>query len=500
MKGSEVDTSFRINRVATIAVIFLLQVTTAYSGDWLIEPTVTLGETYTDNVTLSASGAEQEEYITEITPGISLTRKGRRLELALSYQLQKLLYSEDRSRNAINHKLLANANGALAKKHYFFDSRASIGQRNIASGVRGNIDNLSAVNRAEVKTIRLSPYYQNDFGGAVEALARYTLNVAQFDTGATDTESHKTELNLSSGREFARTSWRFRYNNVKIIKETANNTDYESYFGELGYKLNRRFTALMQGGIEENNLGQARGSRFKNGDYWAVGLGWRPNTKFRLDMLYGEKLKSIDANWNPTPQTSFQLGWSKRGVGLNTGSVWNGSFSLRTRRTQWRTNYSEITTTIQQLVAEVDDSLGSGQQGINSNDSFGLSNEIFIRKRGQVFLTYKLKRSTISISVYNEQREFQQSDAEEVARGGRASLNWKLSPRSSLIISTREREHSFSFGRKDKLFDFSVGMNRKIGNRSKLSLKYRYLSQQSSDASRDYDENRITLNAKMRFI
>ncbi len=501
MIGSEKGIDFRNKLLAVIAAIFLLQITTAYGGDWSVEPRITIGETYTDNVTLSASETKQEEYITEISPGISLTGKGRRMELVLNYQLQKLLYAEENSRNNTNHQLQANANGELAKDHFFIESRASIGQQIISSEDGVAVDNLNIGNRAEVRTFGLSPYYKNDFGGYVDTLVRYMIDVVQFEEGATDSENHRTELDLSSGRKFARTSWGLRYSKENVIRETGEDIRYENLFGEIRYRLGKHVSALARAGSEQNDLGQTQTTAFENGDYWEAGLGWQPNTRFLLDMLYGDNSKSVDLNWDPTSRTSLQIGWRDRDVGLNPGSVWKGSFSLRTRRSNWQASYSEGTTTDQQLAGDFEGSVESDLQSIVVNDIFGLSDEISIRKRGQVSFAYNLKKSELTVSMYNEQREFQESDVEEIARGGSASYNWRISPRTNLIMGVGRQDHSFlATNREDKLVDYDLGLNRDIGRSINLSFTYSHLSRNSSDVSQGYEENRINFQALIRFI
>ena len=73
--------------------VTLLNVSPAYSGPFSITPMLKLGEVYTDNVALAASSLEKEDYVTELTPGVTITANRARLNGVLDYRLQSLSYA-----------------------------------------------------------------------------------------------------------------------------------------------------------------------------------------------------------------------------------------------------------------------------------------------------------------------------------------------------------------------------------------------------------------------
>lgn len=86
----------------------------AMAGEWRFNTYLDLAEVYTDNVSLAPAGAEESEFITQISPGVSLNGQSGRAKLDLNYRLQNLIYGHDVTRNNSNHQLLANGNLEVA--------------------------------------------------------------------------------------------------------------------------------------------------------------------------------------------------------------------------------------------------------------------------------------------------------------------------------------------------------------------------------------------------
>jgi hypothetical protein len=65
----------------------------AGAAKWDIVPTVSVAETYTDNVSLAPNSFAQGDWVTEITPAISVAATGARLKLNATYDPQVLYYA-----------------------------------------------------------------------------------------------------------------------------------------------------------------------------------------------------------------------------------------------------------------------------------------------------------------------------------------------------------------------------------------------------------------------
>ena len=62
--------------------------------EWLVQPSVRLRETYTDNALRAPAGREQSDFISEIAPAIALIGSGPRLRVHLDYSWHKYLSTQ----------------------------------------------------------------------------------------------------------------------------------------------------------------------------------------------------------------------------------------------------------------------------------------------------------------------------------------------------------------------------------------------------------------------
>jgi uncharacterized protein (PEP-CTERM system associated) len=516
-------TRFCRRSTGLVFVAGLLPLQFAIGAEWTITPSVTVAETYTDNVELAPSGQEEDEFITEVNPGISLRGEGRRMTVQADYRMQNLFYAKDSDDNETNHQLRALAEAELIEDSVFVDATSSVSQELISNEDSFGADNLNILdNRTDVVTYSVSPYYRNDFGGNADLLARYTRSGVRFDEGASDSDTDEIDLTLGSGRRFTELTWDVTYHNEQTDRTSTSqlfggDVDRESALGELGYRLSANFSLLAQVGYENNDFETNRD--LEDGTYWGVGGAWRPNQRFTAQALFGEDFTSANLNWNPTRRTTLQLGWRDRDVGDNPGEVWTGLASVRTRRTIWQARYAEDSQTTQELqtfepvflnlnpdTGELFPEPIPGQTiPIRVERLPDLRNEVFLRKRGEASVVVLTGRSTLRFAVFQETREFEISGDDERSRGTNASWNWRFATRTSSILSTGWETIEFrpdenSIDREDDLWfvDASlVNQTRSSGRRLLTSVGYRYTSRDSNEPGRDYDENRVFVSATM---
>src|SRR5690242_20023229 len=69
-------------------------VTQVLPGTWVITPSVEIGETWNDNITLAPKGSETRDFITTITPGLNIVVQAPRVNLAVNYAPQALIFAD----------------------------------------------------------------------------------------------------------------------------------------------------------------------------------------------------------------------------------------------------------------------------------------------------------------------------------------------------------------------------------------------------------------------
>lgn len=467
----------------------LIAPTASWAAEWSITPSLTLSETYTDNVKVSGSGERQDEFITQINPAITLSGKGRRLRLDLSYNMQNVIYARNDDRNATFHQLRANALATLVDNALFLDMASSVNQQIISTSERAPIDNISiSGNRTNTTTLHISPYFRHTFDGIATTELRYGYDKIYYDVSGFDSESQTYSAKITSGPNFKRVPWGLGYtrNQLDYSNQTAAITKFEMYTAELRYVATRKLILTASGGYENNEYESAPLRQKPTGSFWNAGI-----------------------IWSPTARTSVNTSYGKRFFGDNYAL----NVNHHTRRSTWQVGYTENVTTMNLLQAEqrifmvFDPSSG----GVFVDPATGLpilvtvviptlTNEVFISKRLQASVGYNLKRNHFSLLLFNEQRIFERTGEEQSLQGANASWNLKFAPHSNLSVSGGLQHIEYNIdNRADDSWNVGATLNHDIQNDIKGSVEFRHIARDSSKPSDEYTENRIVARLTMTF-
>ena len=189
--------------------------------------------------------------------------------------------------------------------------------------------------------------------------------------------------------------------------------------------------------------------------------------------------------------------------GFNAGTTWNALLSHRTRRTSWVATYTMNTTTIQQVLLDqpVFNPLTS-QPFLLPIDQPILTNEVITRKRGQASVSGRTAKSTVTLTGYQEDRNYQLSGNQDVL-GFTASWSWQFAARTQsffYFVWQAIDNQSATLGNSDnKFMTVSLALNRRIWADLIGSLELRHMQQDSNRSENEYDENRVTASLLMRF-
>src|SRR4051812_26508424 len=115
----------------------------AWPAKWDVVPTVSIVETYTDNVSLTPNAFKQADWVTDITPAISVAANGARLKFNATYDPQVLYYAHGEQYNEIYQRLDATANAELAKQLLFVDARSNVSQQNVSLQAPLTVSNIN---------------------------------------------------------------------------------------------------------------------------------------------------------------------------------------------------------------------------------------------------------------------------------------------------------------------------------------------------------------------
>jgi uncharacterized protein (PEP-CTERM system associated) len=487
----------------------------AVAMSFIFNPRLTVQETYSDNIRLAASKAlKQSAFVTTINPGISITGiRGGRASLNLNYNLQVLLNAGGDHSTSVFHQLQLNGNYRVTRNRFNVAVRSSISQQNTSNIRRG--DNLNSLNtRTNVYSAGVSPVWTPHFGGFADAIVRVNLDyianknfnsdVNVTSNGLLDSVNVSELVQLRSGRDFQRFTWRVNFNNTDNIRFNDVNSHFQNTTAIVRAWMDRQFNFFATLGYANNDFTNLNTST--NGVSYELGAQWRPSRFFNVEAGYGNNWH-ISGSFNPTRRTRISLGYFDRSKGLNTGGVWNAVINHRTQRSSWSLTYTEDTTTNQS-------SLLDGSSPSSAPPTF--TNDVFSRKSVNASVSYQSGKSIVQAGGFYQRRMFFSVDERlEEVYGVNASWRWQFLQRNFLFISPSwshiNRSSDSTSVSTDNRYQGIVRLTRTLplafGRPSTVlstSLEYQFTKQDSNLLINNievnsYIENRVTLSLSLRY-
>ncbi|MEM7469359.1 MAG: TIGR03016 family PEP-CTERM system-associated outer membrane protein [Pseudomonadota bacterium] len=479
------STVLRSNSVA--AVCLALGVFDVHAGEWEFTPRINFSEEYSDNVTLNDQNT-LSDFISTITPGVTIRGVSSRLQTNVDYNMQNLRYIDNDNFNRTNHQLQSKAVLTLIDQVFDFEATAALSQQQVNN--RGNFVTSARSqtgNRADVLNYQFRPILKHHFGNWADATGSFTRsfnensggNVGGVGSGSTD----RTQISLRTGSRFARTPTRFNFRRNKSEFDSGRVNETQSFTANFSYIVDRKLRLTAETGIDDNSFGGGSGNNNRDGFRWRLG-----------------------GTWTPSQRTSVSGHFGERGF----GSTFDVAVSHRHRRLNFNLNYSEQLRTNAQRQAELvlvpltdANDLPSFDPFVNSNiltplNTASINEEVSLSKRLNVGLNYQLRRSTVGATYYQTERTFQSSLNGEETRGYSFFLNRSFSPRLSGALSFSWRQSLRQTGQNDnELFQFSPSLTYVLGPRSSLNLSYSYVDSKggtNNQFSNDFLENALTAN------
>ena len=460
----------------------------ASAGDWQLTPRLSMGETYTDNVRLVETG-KRGDFITSITPGLSLRGSSARLESNIDYNLQQLLYGHLTDFNSTNHQLQSRASATIIKDWIFFDTFGQMSQQaidNRGQFIRNNRGPED--NRRDVTSYQFMPSIRHAFGSWVNLDASYAnFTVDQSGGGATSVEGNSSDedsyrLSLASGRRFSRTPIRVFAERRETSFDSGRTSELQRYGGEGSYVVNRQFRFNVTGGEDDNSFQSSSGNQ--SGPYWTVG-----------------------GTWTPSARTSLSGAWGKRFF----GDTFNVSGSHQHRR--WRIDgaYSEEVQTANEFERQlvliplldaqgmpVFDPVTSSQVFVPI-DTPSATDDVFVVKQGNVGIGYTMRRGSANLRLFQFDRQFQNGGFSELTRGASVNFDWRLSRRLGWGFSSYWRENGRTSDEgSGSVYGISPSLNYSLGPHTTALLRYEFTRNDGGAAgiggADRYTENALTAN------
>ncbi len=487
-------------RLLVVVLLILISVP-VFAAQLLLKPSLGLKETYTNNVS-PIDDPGTADFITEVTPGLSLQADGSRLNANIGLTLQNFFSAKDSDRNVQFHDLAADTSAELIKDFAFLNLKASNSQRVISPSRGGRLNNFNKANRSDISSLLVNPHLKKRFGGKAEGSASYSYEELSSGNEVSDARIKGVKAELKSGPSFQRMVWSVDYSKKTTKRSTANNFSRASAIAKASYQVYEKLGVLFRAGDERNDRASTQSQGYRNGSYYAAGIRIIPHSTLEIDLLLGKRLDVLSLSWTPTSRSALNILSQKQKVGRNPGRVWRGSLQLVNRRVVWNASYVVDNTSAQDSA-----SLGVGSQDSQSpsgNLATGipLSNERFLRKRKQMDFGYKTAKSIIKIELYEEHRIFRSSNHQDFL-GGEVSWRWRFATRTTMELRFQGSKSQYfdtdNVRLGGRLRNAEINFFRKMGRAVEGSIMARRTFQDGLVGGNSYNETRLSAGVAWRF-
>ncbi len=455
---------------------------TAKAGQWRITPSVSLQESFSDNVTGAVEGEEKSDLITTVSPGIGLRGSGKRVSLNFDYALNYLDYLNNNGSDEFRNSLTGQGQAEVWRDRLFINASASISQQivnNQGAVSTSQFNDLS--NRTEVRAFSLSPRFRQRFSDWAVAELNYSFGyVDTGSAGASNTSNSSIGLTITSGRRFNQFRWNISSGTGESgVASLAKNVNAS---GE--YAVSRYVSLLASIGYEK--ISDTTLTNQPDGITWSGGFRLTPGPKTSVTVNYNERFNSqfvsLDASHRFGASTTVSMTYSE---------------SLETTQALLTQDLAFITT-------DADGNLIDSRTGLpfsENQSAFGLTDNTFRQRRFSANVQSGRRRNTYGLSAFREIRNTDATGVEETVMGGGINFSRRHSRKANSAISLNYTNTDFGTadGREDDLYSASANWNYRISQDFSASVSYSISKRNSSADNNDLTENVVTLRLQKTF-
>lgn len=272
-----------------LALLFALAVGgTAQAQTFRIQPTLNAQLTWTDNVDVDGVDP-QEDWILEVSPGVSLVRDSGRLSGGLDLRLRSLSHAERTEDNTTYLALDGRGQFEAIENALFVDFDASVSRDNrSAFGGRVPGDGLDVEESNETRVFSLSPRFAFRFGAGGQGEVVYRERWLDGASGGLDRQrSQMASIGLSDPSASRLFGWGVDYSRTQTTydTQTARDLEEDDARATLFVNLDPQFRLRAIAGYESNDYEITSGDSER---ILGAGFDWYPTERTALSAT-GEK-------------------------------------------------------------------------------------------------------------------------------------------------------------------------------------------------------------------
>lgn len=410
-------------------------------------PSVILTETVTDNVMLSKGSEARSDFITQISPSLSISSGTGVVQGSLQASYNGNFYGEDQSRNQGYVTMRGSGRIEAWRQHGFIDLNASVSRETLSAFAPQSADSVTGSgNIGGLRNFSVAPYLVERFGDAGSAEVRYLL-VETSGSGSTfkTTRNNVLSFNIGDPAAFGNLGWSLTGSDS--VMTTSGMRDLKQQNARLTglLKLTPQLQLRLIGGLEGNNI---RTDNTVSSGVYGAGADWTPSPVTKVSALWEDRF------FGP----GFQLSAENRGALYSAKIAYSKDVSSTSQSLAAFTAISTYDLLMSLMQSSHPDAIERdayvrqfiATQGLPQNVGIGqavLANGLFLDRRLRLEMSIIGARNTLFLSAFHSERNTFSEQSFSVVGGdfqdasrirevsASAMLSHKLTPITSANIS-----------------------------------------------------------------
>jgi len=492
-----------------VSALATLLAAPAARAEWLIAPSVTVRETWTDNASLSSQKAGSQ-WVTELSPSLHVTNRTPRLQATLDYRLNALDYSGDRPSGAdrVTQQLGAALHANVVPDLFYIDGDYHISLQPISAFGPQTTNDYTSTNRQEVRSWRVNPVLLHQFGAFATGQLSYARDAVDGgNIGLGNSSGDSLLLSLSSGARFQKVTWGVSASSQNVDTAALPQTHSRAVNANAAWALTRQLRWTVSGGYDKYTYDAL--SDKTQGASWSTGFGWTPSSRTNIEGTLGRRYYG--------DSYSFRLMHRSR------GTVWNISYGddVTSTRSQFLIPSTVDTAGLlnQMFMANYPDPAqralmvaaymaATGLPPSLPNSVNYFSNRYVLQKQLNASVALRAARSTAVLSAFRTRREaLEQGRSDSTLlgssnfslndnvnqTGASASLSYRVSGHTQLSLSAGlTRAESLSLDLHSRSRTVALTASHQFGRKTNGTLNLRRTSGNAGLSVTPYTENAVS--------
>jgi len=297
---------------------------------WRIVPSVSVTETFTDNLNLSSGDLAKRGWITDLTPALRIDLNGARAKGFVDFRYHDLSYSGEPQLDNAQKTLYSQLTLEAIERWLYIDARAETTQQNrspFGAAVAPDQPTING-NRVETNLLQVTPVIRGQLAGTTRYLVRYSAGyVRTDDTLLNETKSGEFLARLQSANPSARLNWVIEASDNAIRNDLVERSD-SRVRGTLIYEAVPTLQLAVSGGYERSDFADPQSEDTATP---GVGITWVPSERSQLAAFAERRFFGTGHSLlftHRTPRTAWRISSVKDAAVLPSGIAAGGTGSL----------------------------------------------------------------------------------------------------------------------------------------------------------------------------